>query len=118
MMASLAAGKGKAAWEDDYDLTPEQGERLIRAASSDYFMLSDQDDVWLPCKAQMLLRKMQELEGSASKGGLPVLVHSDLKVVDEHLGEIAPSFSAIRKYRRSAPAFPSCWYRTMLPAAR
>ncbi|MBS5629743.1 MAG: glycosyltransferase family 2 protein [Enterocloster aldenensis] len=106
MMASLAAGKGKAAWEDDYDLTPEQGERLIRAASSDYFMLSDQDDVWLPCKAQMLLRKMQELEGSASKGGLPVLVHSDLKVVDEHLGEIAPSFF---RYQKISPE------RTSLP---
>ena len=66
MMASLAAGKGKAAWEDDYDLTPEQGERLIRAASSDYFMLIDQDDVWLPCKAQMHLRNMQELEGIIS----------------------------------------------------
>ncbi|MCC2877472.1 glycosyltransferase family 2 protein [Lachnoclostridium pacaense] len=97
MMASLAAGQGKAAWEGNYDLTPEEGGRLIRAASSDYFMLSDQDDVWLPCKVQMLLGKMQELEGNPPDSRLPVLVHSDLKVVDEQLNEIAPSFFGYQK---------------------
>ena len=59
---------------------------------SDYFMLCDQDDVWLPDKISNELAAMHELEarfGSTS----PLLVFSDLSVVDRSLQPLAPSFS-------------------------
>jgi len=58
---------------------------------SDYVMLSDQDDVWFPDKAEVLLRRMEQLERSLGKDH-PVLVHSDMEVVDQELRRIHPSF--------------------------
>ncbi len=56
-----------------------------------YIMLCDQDDVWHERKIEKTLEKMQSIE-RAGKG--PVLVHTDLRVVDEQGREIAPSFCA------------------------
>jgi len=56
-----------------------------------YFCFSDQDDVWLPEKVSVLQTRMIELETLHGKG-TPILIHSDLSVVDEQLNEIAPSF--------------------------
>lgn len=117
LMADLAAGRGQASWEGTYELSPEAERQLERAAQADYFMLSDQDDVWLPEKAQMLLVRMTELERCKDVNGQrqsvlpgspvlsdraipPVLVHSDLKVVDGNLTEISPSFF---KYQKISP---------------
>ena len=50
-------------------------------------MLSDQDDVWLPDKAEKLLARMRELERERG-ADTPVLVHSDLAVVDEKLRDV------------------------------
>lgn len=60
---------------------------------------SDQDDVWLPPKIELCLQEMvrMEQEGGAE---LPCLVHSDLTVVDEHLGVISESFAT---YQRMDP---------------
>jgi hypothetical protein len=58
-----------------------------------YFSLADQDDIWLPHKLERLLSRIQALEQSAPPG-TPVLVHSDLRVVDQAGDEIAPSFVA------------------------
>lgn len=66
----------------------EQGMCL---ASGDYIMFCDQDDVWLPNKIEVTLRKMQELERQYGKNH-PCLVHTDLRVVDENLAIIADSF--------------------------
>lgn len=77
----------------------------VAAAGADYFMLSDQDDVWLPQKAEKLLMCMQELEAGL-KPGTPALVHSDLAVVDESLRVVAHSFF---KYQKISPE------RTALP---
>ena len=77
----------------------------VAAAGADYFMLSDQDDVWLPQKAEKLLMCMQELEAGL-KPGTPALVHSDLAVVDENLRVVAHSFF---KYQKISPE------RTALP---
>lgn len=66
-------------------------ELLAHAEKSDYYMFADQDDVWLPEKIAVTKRKMQELEqihGSAK----PMVVHTDLRVVDEELKEMHPSF--------------------------
>lgn len=103
MMADLSAGRGRGAWEDSYDVPAESQERLAAAAAADYFMLSDQDDVWLPRKAERLLGRMREMESGSPPSvqrPRPVLIHSDLKVVDEKLREISPSFF---KYQKISP---------------
>ena len=57
-------------------------------------MFCDQDDVWLEQKIEKTLAVMQAAEdGDAT----PVLVHSDLKVVDQKLNVISPSFFEFQK---------------------
>ncbi|MEY8354037.1 glycosyltransferase family 2 protein [Lachnospiraceae bacterium 54-53] len=55
--------------------------RLLSAVSDEYVMLCDQDDVWLPDKAEVTLREMRSLEREWGKD-MPLLVHSDLSVTD------------------------------------
>jgi len=57
---------------------------------SNYFLLSDQDDVWQQDKLSSQLNAMQQLEQQFPRS--PLLVHSDMEVVDEKLERIAPSF--------------------------
>jgi glycosyltransferase involved in cell wall biosynthesis len=64
---------------------------LLGQASAPYVALCDQDDVWAPQKLRTLLSTMLEQEKSAAPG-TPVLVHSDLSVVDEDLRECHASF--------------------------
>lgn len=68
---------------------------LLRYAAeegtSDYVMLSDQDDVWMPDKAEVLLERMKQLEQRLGADH-PVLVHSDMEVVDRDLRPIHSSF--------------------------
>ena len=56
----------------------------------DYIMFCDQDDVWEKDKIEKTLAKMQELEFQYED--TPLLVHTDLKVVDEELKLIQNSF--------------------------
>lgn len=74
-------------------------------AQSSYFMLSDQDDVWLPDKAGKLLRRMEEMEQALGRE-TPILVHSDLQVVDRELNCIAPSFFQYQKISPERTALP------------
>lgn len=64
---------------------------LMRHASSDYIMFCDQDDVWSPHKIPVSLRRMRETESSVGRE-TPVLIHTDMQVVDADLQEISPSF--------------------------
>ncbi len=57
----------------------------------DYIALSDQDDVWLPDKLKITLQAMQEAEKKYGSH-LPMLVHSDLLVIDSAGRTLAPSF--------------------------
>lgn len=64
--------------------------RLMSKAGSDYVMFCDQDDVWLPTKIERTLRLMRSVE--AERGAdLPILVHTDLRVVGRDLAPIAES---------------------------
>ena len=63
-----------------------------------YFMFSDQDDYWLPTKVETSIKMVKRLE--ADYDG-PVLVHTDLKVVDQNLQILGESFV---KYRALNPA--------------
>ena len=62
---------------------------LMNFYDSDYIMFCDQDDVWHKNKVRITLEKMKELE---QEQAIPVLIHTDLRVVDGELKEISPSF--------------------------
>lgn len=64
---------------------------LMRASTADYVCFCDQDDVWLPDKVRKSKAVMDELE---LKWGAktPLLVFTDLCVVDEQLNTLYPSF--------------------------
>ncbi len=63
---------------------------LFPVASSDYIMTCDQDDVWEPDKIENTFQAMVQAETRWGKD-VPILVHTDLTVVDSHLGVIAKS---------------------------
>lgn len=58
-----------------------------------YFMFADQDDVWLETKIEKSIQLLQEYE-TVSK--IPLLVHTDLKVVDQDLIVLGESFFQYR----------------------
>ena len=61
----------------------------------DYIMFCDQDDVWLEDRIEIFLNKMKEVEGDDPLK--PVLIHTDLKVVDTSLNLISDSFFKYQK---------------------
>jgi len=65
----------------------------------DYVMFSDQDDVWLPDKIELFVNQIHEAEIKYSK--LPLLVFSDLKVVDSDLTTISDSMVESQKLNPS-----------------
>lgn len=64
---------------------------LAKETDCQYFLFSDQDDVWQNEKIEEQLNRCLQQERSAGASS-PILVHSDLAVVGENLEEIAPSF--------------------------
>jgi hypothetical protein len=71
-------------------------ESLRRGA--DYLFCSDQDDVWHPDKIERQLATMAAAE-QKTRSGTPLLVHSDLTVVDDALRVIHPSFMRHQRIR-------------------
>jgi glycosyltransferase involved in cell wall biosynthesis len=65
-------------------------EFLLKNSSEEYIMFADQDDVWLPTKVELTLNKMLELEDKYGKD-TPLLVYTDVKVVDEDLNILSES---------------------------
>ena len=68
----------------------------VKYATADYIMFADQDDVWLPRKIEETFRVMQSLELKYGTN-IPLLVHTDLKVVDESLNIINESIFDMQK---------------------
>ena len=65
-------------------------EYALQNSDSEYFMFCDQDDVWNHNKIEKTLAKMKELEAFYGNEK-PLLIHTDLEVVDENLGTISNS---------------------------
>jgi glycosyltransferase involved in cell wall biosynthesis len=83
---------------------------LLGASDAPYFMLCDQDDVWLPDKVSRLVDLIRSAE--AQKGsGVPILGHSDLEVVDHQLGSVHPSF---KRYMRIGTPPAGCMRQRLL----
>ncbi|HAS3560815.1 TPA: glycosyltransferase family 2 protein [Vibrio cholerae] len=71
----------------------------LSQATSEYVMFSDQDDVWETDKVEKTYSKMKELE-SQCDFDTPLLVFTDLKVVDHNLNTMSNSFF---KYQSLSP---------------
>jgi len=69
--------------------------KLLEHADTEYIMFSDQDDVWLPNKIDLTLNAMKAAEQIYPDK--PVLIHTDLKVVDSDLNIIADSMWSYQK---------------------
>lgn len=64
---------------------------LMKQSQAPYIMFADQDDKWFPNKVEMSLDQLKAMERQYGSH-LPLLVHTDLKVVNKDLEEIALSF--------------------------
>ena len=67
--------------------------RLMAAATARYVCFADQDDVWSADKVQMSIATMREMEGEHGVT-TPLLVFSDLRVVDAGLNTVSESMWA------------------------
>ncbi len=69
--------------------------RLTRYAMENvdapFYMFCDQDDVWEPDKIEQTFNMMKKMSRKYGEN-IPLLVHTDLFVVDENLSIISPSF--------------------------
>ena len=74
----------------------------VKNTDADYFMFCDQDDIWKSDKIEKTIATMKELE--KENLGLPLLVHTDLEVVDEKLNVLNKSFW---KYEKRDPSLNS-----------
>jgi glycosyltransferase involved in cell wall biosynthesis len=64
--------------------------RLLGATRARYIFLCDHDDVWRPTKLELCLREMARAEAVCGPD-TPILIHTDLAVVDADLRTIHPS---------------------------
>lgn len=67
-------------------------EFLLKKVENNFYMLSDQDDVWNNDKIELTYKKMKEDNSD--------LVFTDLEVVDSELNTIYPSFNEYMKLQR------------------
>ena len=108
--ADDTAGKLRewAARDPRIEVLPFDGRNLGAAASfgvllqhaldrgERYVFMSDQDDVWLSEKCSTLLAIMRDEEARVGPD-VPLLVHSDLHVVDQELSGMHPSFVGLQR---------------------
>ena len=69
---------------------------LMKLSEAEYIMLADQDDIWMPDKVALAYNAILQKE---TKYGvdMPIMCHSDLKVVDADLKLLDESFFAMQK---------------------
>lgn len=84
--------KGLLSWYSSGNLGPGKSfmHLLRNAKPGSYYAFCDQDDVWLPEKLRLTMDKMKEVE--LVNPGKPVIVHTDMYVVDEKLDVVHESF--------------------------
>ena len=71
--------------------------RLLESVESDYYMFCDQDDFWHATKIEKTAGHMWDIESRACRDKVcttPVVVSTDLRVVDENRDLIKESFNA------------------------
>jgi glycosyltransferase involved in cell wall biosynthesis len=73
---------------------------LMAHAKADYVLFADHDDVWYPDKAAKTMEAMRKLEQQFGTEK-PLLVHSDLEVVDENLKTKTLSMMSAQKLSKT-----------------
>lgn len=68
---------------------------LLNQSKADYIMLCDQDDIWKKKKIEYSITKIKKLEEEVGK--IPILIHTDLSVINEKQEIIAKSFWTMQK---------------------
>ncbi|MBT9184864.1 glycosyltransferase family 2 protein [Pectobacterium punjabense] len=63
--------------------------KVLEATKADYVFLADQDDVWPRNRVELLLGEIQKKDKNTEG---PMMIYSDLELVDENLNTIAESF--------------------------
>ena len=64
---------------------------LLSHSTADYVALSDQDDVWLANKMELAYAEMVRVETQIGRQ-IPILIHTDLRIVGPNLEEYYGSF--------------------------
>ena len=84
--------KGLLSWYSSGNLGPGKSfMHLLKTAKPGcYYAFCDQDDVWLPEKLRLTMDKMKTVE--QANPGKPVIIHTDMYVVNENLETIHKSF--------------------------
>ena len=84
--------KGLISWYNSVNLGPGKSfiDLLRNATPGNYYAFCDQDDVWMPEKLRLTMDKMKRVE--LDNPGKPVIIHTDMHVVDENLNVIHESF--------------------------
>ena len=67
--------------------------RLLETTSAQYVAWCDQDDVWIQDRLALSIEAMLQAEAE-NPTGHPILVHTDLEVVDSNLKSLSSSFRA------------------------
>lgn len=87
--------------------------RLLMASDAPYVFLCDQDDVWDADKVHVALELLRELE-SVYGTDTPILVHTDLRVVDQNLAVTSDSFFEFQNLDAHASAFKQLLVQNMV----
>jgi glycosyltransferase involved in cell wall biosynthesis len=77
--------------------------QAARERGAAYVLCCDQDDRWQPNKLERVLTRLREAENG---GSIPCLVHHDLRVVDDRLEPIHPSYWAMMNLQPEGAARP------------
>lgn len=65
--------------------------QLLKISTSPYVLLCDQDDLWFPTKIERSLNLLKQLEQQKGED-FPIMVCSDLEVIDENSNTLTHSF--------------------------
>lgn len=76
---------------------------LMKNVVSQYYMFCDHDDIWIDRKIEYSIKKMKEQE--AMYPNKPIVVHTDMHVVDNDIHIIADSFWKYSKFMPNHVSF-------------
>lgn len=87
---------------------------LCKRSRLPYIMFCDQDDVWFANKIEIMLNEIKKLEGEYG-ASTPILVFSDMEVVDRHLSLISQSFARFTRLDPTRLSFSSLLAQNVAP---